>query len=82
MNEKGDLKKINYSDSSLSNYNWFPEIFIVDPGFCARSTATQTIFHSHSIKRNIPRSSAKHTDIRNYENTSVQSHTQNESPGL
>ena len=34
LSEDGDLQKIVYSDSSLTNYQKFPELFIVDPDFC------------------------------------------------
>lgn len=35
LGEDGDLQQIFYSDSSLSNYQKFPEFFIVDPDFCS-----------------------------------------------
>ena len=35
LDESGDLKKIVYSDSSLFNYQYFPELSIVDPDFCS-----------------------------------------------
>lgn len=35
MSKDGDLQQIFYSDSSLSNYQKFPELFIVDPDFCS-----------------------------------------------
>ena len=35
LDENGDIQKIVYSDSSLFNYEYFPELFIVDPDFCS-----------------------------------------------
>ena len=35
LDENGDIKKIVYSDTSLFNYQYFPELFIVDPDFCS-----------------------------------------------
>ena len=38
LDDNGDIKKIVYSDSSLFNYQYFPELFIVDPEFCSLGT--------------------------------------------